>query len=732
MLAKLKIGARIYVLVALLLGISLFVYAFSISQMMKIGAEIEQIAEHDMPLTEAITTITVHQLEQAILFERGIAVGQELANNPSKLAHFKEISSAFSSLSHRVDAELTAAEELLRENIAVTNSPKERVEFEHLLTLLVKIDAEHLDYERLAEQTFSLIARGQLSNLGDIALKIEAEEDQINHELEAALKEIGQFTAEALLTAEAHEKSSILIIAIAAVAAVLIGLLFAYFLARSVTKPILHMTGSMSKLAAGDAETEIQGVGRRDEIGTMAEAVQVFRDNMIQNAEMAAEQEKEREAREERARIIERLTGEIDEVVNAAIEGDFTRRLTLEGKEGFTLSLSQAMNSLTETLSVSMEDIATMMDALANGELRKRITNKYKGTFEKLKTDANGTAERLSAIVSEITESSFEISNSAGEIVTGSADLSQRSEQQAANLEETAASMEEISSTVKQNAENAGQANQLAVSARDTADHGGGVVKDAVSAMSKIEESSRKISDIIGVIDEISFQTNLLALNAAVEAARAGEAGKGFAVVASEVRTLAQRSSQAAKDIKALIVDSGSLVTDGVTLVNQTGETLSEIVESIKRVTDIVSEISAASTEQATGIEEIKTAVMQMDEMTQQNSALVEESTTSARSLQERAERMSELMTFFKLDDQNAGQKPKTNSAPRLELGGAGKGNGLKSAAGGGPRPNGGGPRPNGGGPRPSGGGNATPPSPQAVTAVNRDESTGEENWEEF
>ncbi len=211
--------------------------------------------------------------------------------------------------------------------------------------------------------------------------------------------------------------------------------------------------------------------------------------------------------------------------------------------------------------------------------------------------------------------------------------------------------MEEMSSTVKQNAENAQQANQLATTARNVAGRGGDVVRDPVTAMSRIEESSRKISDIIGVIDEIAFQTNLLALNAAVEAARAGDAGRGFAVVASEVRTLAQRSSQAAKDIKELIVDSTGQVQDGVRLVNNAGDSLGEIVDSIKKVADIVSEISAASNEQATGIEQINSAVANMDEMTQQNSALVEENAAAAKTLRDQSEGMHQRMTFFRVDE---------------------------------------------------------------------------------
>jgi len=348
---------------------------------------------------------------------------------------------------------------------------------------------------------------------------------------------------------------------------------------------------------------------------------------------------------------------EIDEVVTAAVAGDFDKKLELNGKEGFMLKLSEAINGLSDTVSNAMEDVGTSLSALSEGNLTRRISKNYDGLFDELKTNANNTADQLTEIVTDITTASSEVANAAQEINTGTMDLSQRTEQQASNLEETAAAMEEMASTVKQNAENAQQANQLSVSARDTATKGGEVVSEVVDAMSRIEDSSQKISDIIGVIDEIAFQTNLLALNAAVEAARAGDAGKGFAVVAAEVGTLAQRSSQAAKDIKGLINDSGSQVQDGVKLVGHAGESLTEIVDSIKRLSDIVSEIAAASNEQSTSIEEINRSVAQMDEMTQQNSALVEENAAASRTLQEQSVGMRDRISFFQLEEAGRGKK---------------------------------------------------------------------------
>jgi methyl-accepting chemotaxis protein len=255
-----------------------------------------------------------------------------------------------------------------------------------------------------------------------------------------------------------------------------------------------------------------------------------------------------------------------------------------------------------------------------------------------------------------------EVHRGADEISTGNANLSQRTEEQSSSLEETASSMEEMTTTVKQNADNAGQANQLAMAARDQAEKGGSVVNQAVKAMSDINDASKKIADIIGVIDDIAFQTNLLALNAAVEAARAGEQGRGFAVVASEVRSLAGRSATAAKEIKELIQDSVRKVEDGSVLVTQSGQTLEKIVASVKKVSDIVAEIAAASREQSSGIEQVNRAVMQMDELTQQNAALVEQATAASQAMAEQVRGLNQMLDRYRVNDMI--EAAKTYAAP--------------------------------------------------------------------
>jgi len=303
-------------------------------------------------------------------------------------------------------------------------------------------------------------------------------------------------------------------------------------------------------------------------------------------------------------------------------------------------------------LQLAVQQTQDAVKAAAENDLTKRIPLDGKsGEIGELCAGVNGLLDTMTAVIAEVQTAAREITNAAGEITTATTDLSQRTEEQAASLEQTSASMEQISATVKKNAENAQTANQTAAGTRDVATRGGEVVAQAVDAMSRIEESSRKISDIIGVIDEIARQTNLLALNAAVEAARAGDAGRGFAVVASEVRSLAQRSSQAAKDIKDLIVSSGSQVQDGVDLVNQAGKSLNEIVESIKGVAAVVADIANASAEQAGGIDQVNKALSQMDEVTQQNSALVEENAATAKNLEQQATAMNERVGAFRIGD---------------------------------------------------------------------------------
>ena len=340
---------------------------------------------------------------------------------------------------------------------------------------------------------------------------------------------------------------------------------------------------------------------------------------------------------------------EVANLIQAANEGDLTRRIDTQGQSGFAQTLSSGLNELMNKVSGFVNDVGMIFEAMSEGNLTKSINNSYQGELEKITNNANNSIAKLTEVLSKIQSASDIVRTSSTEVAQGSDDLSRRTESQASSLEETAASMEQITATVKQTAESATQSNSLASEAKLKAEKGGDVVQGAVKAMSEIMDSSNKINDIIGVIDEIAFQTNLLALNAAVEAARAGEQGRGFAVVAGEVRTLSQRSAAAAKEIKDLIRDSVNKVESGSHLVNQSGQMLAEIVQAVDKVAKMINDVNTAAIEQNSGISQINQAVAQMDEMTQQNAALVEETSAASRSMSEEANSMSRLISFFQL-----------------------------------------------------------------------------------
>ena len=349
---------------------------------------------------------------------------------------------------------------------------------------------------------------------------------------------------------------------------------------------------------------------------------------------------------------LQAISAEILRLAQAAARGDFSVRGNADRYQHDFRQMAETLNRLMQVSDDGLKELARVLDALAHGDLTQKITADLQGAFGDLKNSSNTTVTSLQQLVGQIKTVSESINLSSREIAAGNGDLSARTEQQAASLEETASSMEELTATVKQNAENARQANQLAIGASDIARKGGTAVGEVVKTMAEIHHSSKKIVDIIGVIDSIAFQTNILALNAAVEAARAGEHGRGFAVVASEVRSLAQRSAAAAKEIASLIGDSVKKVGNGSLLVEQAGRTMEEIVGSVKRVTDIMSEITAASQEQRSGIEQVNQTVTHMDEATQQNAALVEQLSASAHSLQEQSSGLVSTVRQFVLDGQ--------------------------------------------------------------------------------
>jgi methyl-accepting chemotaxis protein len=351
---------------------------------------------------------------------------------------------------------------------------------------------------------------------------------------------------------------------------------------------------------------------------------------------------------------------EVDGLVEAARMGDLSRRVDLNGKQGFFHQLSAGFNALLDELSSVFSDLADVLGRLVEGDLQTHMHGDYAGAFGKVRDDVNRTVDRLGLIVGKLRDSAEQVGNGSQEISEGNTSLSSRTEAQASSLQETASAMEELTSTVRHNADNAQQADRLATSARELAERGGEVVGNAIAAMDQIDHSSSKIAEIIGVIDEIAFQTNLLALNASVEAARAGEQGRGFAVVATEVRNLAGRSATAAKEIKELIRDSGEKVKVGAELVHESGACLEEIVTGVEKVGDIVAQIAAASAQQASGIDQVNQAITAMDAVTQQNAALAEETSAASASMSQSAVQMRELIEFFQVPGMGAAATPQS------------------------------------------------------------------------
>ncbi|MES1981829.1 MAG: methyl-accepting chemotaxis protein [Pseudomonadota bacterium] len=442
--------------------------------------------------------------------------------------------------------------------------------------------------------------------------------------------------------AAAIKKHAIMLSASIALLVVVAVMLIGLLIARTIGRSLAQAVNVATRISQGDLTGTIDAQGN-DEVARLLHAMQKMQESL------------------------KTIVGDIRVIVEAAaVRGDFSTKIDMNGKQGYAKELSELLNQLSTITEAGLGDVLRVANLLAKGDLTEAIVKDYPGTFGAVKAGMNGTVENLKELVGQIRDATDTINTASKEIAAGNSDLSQRTEEQASSLEETASSMEELTSTVKQNAENAKQANQLAIGASDVAAKGGAVVSQVVTTMSSINDSSRKIVDIISVIDGIAFQTNILALNAAVEAARAGEQGRGFAVVAGEVRNLAQRSAAAAKEIKALIGDSVEKVEGGSKLVAQAGQTMEEIVASIRRVTDIMSEITAASTEQSAGIEQVNLAITQMDEVTQQNAALVEEAAAAAESLEEQAQNLSVSVATFKMDDNNgAGVRRATAVAVR-------------------------------------------------------------------
>jgi methyl-accepting chemotaxis protein len=453
-------------------------------------------------------------------------------------------------------------------------------------------------------------------------------------------------------------------------ALLLIAAAIGFLFSRSVTKPISRLTRSMKALAEGDLEVHVTGGKRRDEIGEMARTVEVFRENALKITSMTDEERAASERRRvERTTMMQALQRAFGQVVDAAVAGDFSKRVEAEFPDRELNTIAASINNLVETVDRGLGETGRVLSALAQTDLTHRVEGEYQGAFAQLKDDTNAVAEKLGEIVGKLRETSRSLKSATSEILSGANDLSERTTKQAATIEETSAAMEQLSSTVLQNAQRAKDASSVAATVTRTAEEGGAVMQKATDAMERITASSGKISNIIGLIDDIAFQTNLLALNASVEAARAGEAGKGFAVVAVEVRRLAQSAAQASSEVKGLIEQSGSEVKTGSKLVGEAASKLEAMLAAARSSNEMMDGIAKQSQDQAASIEEVNAAVRQMDEMTQHNAALVEETNASIERTEEQAVELDRIVEVFTIARDAAPRRQPAPSVPAAARG---------------------------------------------------------------
>jgi methyl-accepting chemotaxis protein len=422
-----------------------------------------------------------------------------------------------------------------------------------------------------------------------------------------------------------------------------------YVSTRYVSRPLARVTETMARIADGDFSTDVPYVGEKNEVGQMAAAVQVFKENGIRVAEMNEDERSRHQKAAERAAMMQSFQDEFDRVVSATQRGELTQRIDSHFADADIERIAHDFNGLMETLSRGLGDAGDVLAALADADLSRRMEGEYEGEFARLKDSTNTVAEKLTGIVAQLKKTSFDLKTATGEILSGANDLSERTTKQAATIEETSAAMEQLAATVMANAQRAAGASDNAGQVTVAAEEGGAVMLSANEAMGRITESSAKISNIIGLIDDIAFQTNLLALNASVEAARAGDAGKGFAVVAVEVRRLAQSAAEASSQVKALIDQSGTEVQAGSKLVAQAASKLETMLVAVRGNREALEGIARDSREQASAIEEVNTAVRQMDEMTQHNAALVEETNAAIEQTESQASELDRIVAVFTL-----------------------------------------------------------------------------------
>ncbi|OUR79443.1 hypothetical protein A9Q83_03290 [Alphaproteobacteria bacterium 46_93_T64] len=553
MVANMSISQKIYGLAALLLLITVSVSFIGIIEMKSIGTEIEDIAERDMPITEKLTTLTIHQLEQAILFEQSIAVGARMAKDNSLKEQFKALQGNFSDLGHKVEKEIVEVEAILASSITTAHTELDKAEFNLLLGVLKNIEAEHSEYEVLAEQALQLVRKNNKLPSNAIIENIEHQQEVIDKELEVALKEIEHYMEAALLKVEEDEHHAVFVLQASAIAAVAFGLIIAFLLIRSLLRPINQMTATMKELATGNIDVDVPSVGLTNEIGQMANALQVFKESAIENIRLEEE--------EKASAIRQQERDEIDrQRENAAKDAERQREVEENSKRE---AREAHVNTLTSDFSNTIEGILNIVAASSSQmEASSKSMSELASQNGKTSVTVAAAAEQATASVQTV----------------------------ASATEELSASISEIGGHVTQSAE----ISRKAVGAADATGH----------TISQLADAAQKIGDVVDLINDIAGQTNLLALNATIEAARAGEAGKGFAVVASEVKNLASQTAKATEDISAQISAIQGSTENAVGAVEGIRKTISEMNDIAIMITSAVDEQGVATNEISRSVQE--------------------------------------------------------------------------------------------------------------------------------
>jgi len=563
-------------------------------------------------------------------------------------------------------AEAAGYAEKIAVDIAKTREIAKALESTELLDILVEIETAYTPFYETGKKMAQAYIDGgpelgnqQMAAFDATAFSIGEAVTKMLGVTDVEIESANNILHKEKVKVEALDSMANLALILSAIFIVISLIAISAFFSLYVLRRYNSLTNSMSIIAQGDLSETIPANNYWSELSLMAKAISIFVENGNKISKMQEDEASQQKASKERSNNMSRLLETLSIVANSAARGDFSNKIEEQFEDDDLNELSKNINNLVTSLDRSISETGEVLAALANTDLTKRVKGDYEGSFEKLKDDTNEVADKLSDIVGQLRGTSGGLKTATGEILAGTNDLSERTTRQAATIEETSAAMEQLSSTVIANAEKAEEASNKSAVTSNTAQEGEKIMHNAKDAMARITTSSEKISNIIGMIDDIAFQTNLLALNASVEAARAGEAGKGFAVVAVEVRRLAQSAAEASSEVKVLIEQSATEVSGGSKLVEEAAGKLNNILEAVRENSTMLEGIARESREQASSIEEVNAAVRQMDEMTQHNAALVEQSNAAIEQTEAQANELDNIVDVFKLDDKEASQEAK-------------------------------------------------------------------------